>query len=102
MPTEYRASKPGPDQGPTPVSHKVVKTLTLNGAKKEYQSMTKTLSSITLLILASGCFTFLPAQTQTKYVCIHCKKQFPNRDTSRCVSNLPQNAWNPPGPHEYR
>ena len=31
--------------------------------------MTKTLSSVTLLLLASGWLSILPAQTRTKYVC---------------------------------
>ena len=64
--------------------------------------MNKTLCSISLLLLASGWLSTLPAQTQTKYVCIHCKKEFSYKNTSRCVLNMPQNSWNPPGPHEYR
>lgn len=107
MPTEYRASKPGPHQGPTPVSYKVVKTLAFCGAKKEDHPMTKIFSSITLLLLAPGWLSILPAQTQTKYVCIHCNKEFSSKseESQKCNANIEFEPANPipiKGPHEFR
>jgi len=92
------------DKEPSPVSHKVVKTLAFCGAKKENQYMTKTLSSITLLLLASGWLSILPAQTQTKwaktkYVCTYCNKEFTSNseESQKC----PQSSIKS-GQHNFR
>jgi len=98
--TQFLASAPEESKASGSVSQK--KTLAFCGSKTKYHPMIKTLSSVTLLLLASGWLSILPAETQTKYVCIHCKKEFPYKKTSRCVLNHPENAWNPPGAHEYR
>ena len=67
--------------------------------------MIKTLSSITLLFLVSGWLSILPAQTQTKYVCIHCKKEFTSKseESQKCPQNIePANPSPIKGPHEFR
>ena len=67
--------------------------------------MIKTLSSITLLLLASGWLSILPAQTQTKYVCIHCNKEFSSKseESKICPQNADKNANYIYGrPHEFR
>jgi len=67
--------------------------------------MIKTLSSITLLFLASGWLSILPAQTQTKYVCIHCNKEFTSKseESQKCPQNVEQTnpGWKQ-GSHEFR
>ena len=63
--------------------------------------MTKTLSSVTLLLLASGWLSILPAQTQKKYVCTRCGMQFDTHPrTKRCPKGLWGNAWDTPHAHE--
>ena len=67
--------------------------------------MIKTLSSVTLLILASGWFTILPAQTQTKYVCTHCNKEFSSKseESQKCPQNIKSGNQSPTnGPHKFR
>ena len=67
--------------------------------------MTKTFSSITLLLLASGWLSILPAQTQTKYVCIHCNKEFSSKseEIQKCPqNNKPGNQSPTNGPHKFR
>jgi len=54
--------------------------------------MTKTLSSITLLLLASGWLSLLPAETKAGagyYRCDYCKKRFDSRseESQRCFRN---------------
>jgi hypothetical protein len=67
--------------------------------------MIKTLSTATLLLLASGWFTILPAQTQTKYVCTHCNKEFSSKseESQKCPQNIePANPAPIRGPHQFR
>ncbi|NDB94849.1 MAG: hypothetical protein EBZ78_01595 [Verrucomicrobia bacterium] len=67
--------------------------------------MSKTFSSIALLLLASGWFSILPAQTQTKYVCIHCNKEFTSKseESQKCPNNIePANPSPIKGPHKFR
>ena len=67
--------------------------------------MIKTLSTATLLLLASGWLSILPAQTQTKYVCIHCNKEFTSKsdESKKCPQNTaPRNPGIYQGPHEFR
>ena len=67
--------------------------------------MTKTFSSITLLLLASGWLSILPAQTQTKYVCIHCNKEFSSKseESQKCPqNNKPGNQSPTKGQHKLR
>jgi hypothetical protein len=67
--------------------------------------MIKTLSTATLLLMASGWFSILPAQTQTKYVCIHCNKEFSSKseENQKCPQNKEQQnpGWYQ-GPHQFR
>jgi len=60
--------------------------------------MTKTLSSITLLLLASGWLSLLPAETQTKYVCVICNKEFSSKmdESQRCPKNSIENFQRSP------
>jgi hypothetical protein len=67
--------------------------------------MTKTLSSITLLLLASGWLSILPAQTQTKYVCTHCNKEFSfkSEESQPCPRNTKLGDQSrTKGPHKFR
>jgi len=52
--------------------------------------MTKTLPSITLLLLASGWLSILPAETQAKYVCVYCNKEFSSKseENQKCPQNI--------------
>jgi DNA-directed RNA polymerase subunit RPC12/RpoP len=103
MPTEQRTTKPRLVPGTSPVSHKVVKTLTFKGAKTKYQYMIKTLSSITLLLVASGWLSLLPAETKTKYVCIYCNKEFSSKtDEFRLCPNAPANRITIKSYHKFR
>jgi hypothetical protein len=81
------------------------KTLAFCGSKTKYHPMIKTFSSITLLLLASGWLSILPAQTQTKYVCTHCNKEFSSKseESQKCPQNKEQTnpGWKQ-GPHEFR
>jgi hypothetical protein len=81
------------------------KTLAFCGSKTKYHPMIKTFSSITLLFLASGWLSILPAQTQTKYVCTHCNKEFSSKseESQKCPQNKEQTnpGWKQ-GPHEFR
>jgi hypothetical protein len=67
--------------------------------------MIKTLSTATLLFLASGWLSILPAQTQTKYVCTHCNKEFSSKsdESKKCPQNIEQTnpGWKQ-GSHEFR
>ena len=65
--------------------------------------MFKIFSSITLLLLASGWLSILPAQTQTKYVCTHCNKEFSSKseESQKCPqNNKPGNQSPTKGQHK--
>jgi hypothetical protein len=67
--------------------------------------MIKTLSTATLLLLASGWLSILPAQNQTKYVCTHCNKEFSSKseESKKCPENkVQQNPGWYQGPHQFR
>ena len=67
--------------------------------------MIKTLFSVTLLILASGWLSILPAQTTRNYTCIHCNKTFSSRsdESQKCPqNNKPGNQSPTNGPHKFR
>ena len=81
------------------------KTLAFCGSKTKYHPMIKTLSTAMLLVLASGWLSLLPAQTQTKYVCTHCNKEFSSKseEKQKCPQNIePTNPSPIKGPHEFR
>jgi hypothetical protein len=86
----------------SPVSHKVIKTLAFCGSKTKYHYMIKTLSSITLLLLASGWLSLLPAETKTKYVCVYCNGTFTdkNDELRSCPKNPDSMKINPR--HKFR
>ena len=66
--------------------------------------MIKTLSSITLLLLASGWFSILPAQTQDYYRCMHCNKTFSSKseESQPCPqNNKPGNQSPTKGQHKF-
>jgi hypothetical protein len=77
--------------------------------------MIKTLSKATLLLLASGWLSILPAQTTKQkvlpvpvpktYVCTHCNKEFSSKseESQKCPQNKEQTnpGWKQ-GPHEFR
>ena len=67
--------------------------------------MTKTLCSISLLLLASGWLSILPAETQTKYVCNYCNKEFSSKseESQECPQNIkPGNQSSTKGQHKFR
>jgi hypothetical protein len=67
--------------------------------------MIKTLCSISLLLLASGWLSILPAQTQTKYVCNYCNKEFSSKseESQKCPQNIKSGKPSPTnGPHKFR
>ena len=65
--------------------------------------MTKTLSSISLLLLASGWLSTLPAQTTRNYVCIHCNKEFSSKseESQKCPRNIKPGKPSTNGPHQF-
>ena len=66
--------------------------------------MTKTLSSITLLFLASGWLSILSAQSTRNYVCIHCNKEFSSKseESQKCPQNNKPGKSSPTnGPHKF-
>jgi len=66
--------------------------------------MTKTLSSITLLLLTSGWLSILPAQTTKNYVCFYCKKGFSSKseESQKCPqNNKPGNQSPTNGQHKF-
>jgi hypothetical protein len=77
--------------------------------------MIKTLSTATLLLLASGWLSILPAQTTKQkvlpvpvpktYVCTHCNKEFTSKseESKKCPQNVEQTnpGWKQ-GSHEFR
>jgi len=67
--------------------------------------MIKTLCSISLLLLASGWLSILPAQTQTKYVCNYCNKEFSSKseESQKCPQNIKSGKPSPTnGLHKFR
>ena len=67
--------------------------------------MTKTLSSITVLLLASGWLSILPAQTKEKYRCDYCNKEFSSKseESQKCPqNNKPGNQSPTKGQHKLR
>ena len=66
--------------------------------------MIKTLSSITLLLLASGWLSILPAQTQTEYLCNYCNKEFSSKseESQKCPQNIKPGKPSTNGPHKFR
>ena len=67
--------------------------------------MNKSFPATALLILMSGFFTMLPAQTQPKYVCIHCNKEFSSKseESQKCPANIePANPSPIKGTHQFR
>ena len=73
-------------------------------SKKEERSMTKTLCSIPLLLLASGWLSILPAETKANYRCIHCNKTFSSRsdESQKCPqNNKPGNQSPTKGQHKF-
>ena len=74
-------------------------------AKKEERSMTKTLCSISLLLLASGWLSILPAQTKANYRCDYCNKEFSSKseESQKCPqNNKPGNQSPTKGQHKLR
>jgi len=66
--------------------------------------MTKTLSSITLLILASGWLSFLPAETEGTYLCMYCNKRFSSKseESQKCPQNIKPGKPSPTnGSHKF-
>ena len=66
--------------------------------------MIKTFSSITLLLLASGWLSFLPAETKANYRCIYCNKTFSSKseESQKCPqNNKPGNQSPTNGPHKF-
>ena len=66
--------------------------------------MTKIFSSITLLLLASGWLSILPAQTTKDYVCFYCKKGFSSKseESQKCPQNIKSGKPSPTnGPHKF-
>jgi hypothetical protein len=66
--------------------------------------MIKTLSSITLLLLASGWLSTLPAQTKAKYRCDYCNKEFSSKseESQKCPQNIkPGKPSLTNGPHKF-
>jgi uncharacterized protein YlaI len=67
--------------------------------------MTKTLFSITLLLLASGWLSFLPAETEGTYLCMYCNKRFSSKseESQKCPQNIkPGNQSTTNGQHKFR
>jgi uncharacterized protein YlaI len=67
--------------------------------------MTKTLVSITLLLLASGWLSFLPAETEGTYLCMYCNKRFSSKseESQKCPQNIkPGNQSTTNGQHKFR
>jgi len=67
--------------------------------------MTKTLFSITLLLLASGWLSFLPAETEGTYLCMYCNKRFSSKseESQKCPqNNKPGNQSTTNGQHKFR
>ena len=64
--------------------------------------MIKTLCSISLLLLASGWLSILPAQTQENYLCMYCNKRFSSKseESQKCPQNIKPSPTN--GPHKFR
>jgi len=67
--------------------------------------MTKTLFSMTLLLLASGWLSFLPAETEGTYLCMYCNKRFSSKseESQKCPQNIkPGNQATTNGQHKFR
>ena len=67
--------------------------------------MIKTLSSVTLLLLASGWLSILPAETKANYRCMHCNKEFSSKseESQECPQNIkPGNQSSTKGQHKFR
>lgn len=59
------------------------------------------------LLLAFVWLSAMPAQSQQKYVCIHCHKEFSSKseESQKCNANIEFEPANPipiKGPHEFR
>ena len=66
--------------------------------------MIKTLSSVTLLLLASGWLSILPAETKANYRCMHCNKTFSSKseESQPCPQNIKPGKPSPTnGPHKF-
>ena len=66
--------------------------------------MIKTLSSVTLLLLASGGLSLLPAETKANYRCMHCNKTFSSKseESQPCPqNNKPGNQSPTKGQHKF-
>jgi hypothetical protein len=66
--------------------------------------MIKTFSSITLLLLASGWLSFLPAETKGTYLCMYCNKRFSSKseESQKCPqNNKPSNQSPTNGQHKF-
>ncbi len=52
--------------------------------------MIKTLCSISLLLLASGWLSILPAETKANYRCVYCNKEFSSKseESQKCPQNI--------------
>ena len=66
--------------------------------------MIRTLSSITLLLLASDWLSILPAETKGTYRCIYCNKTFSPKpaESQKCPQNIKPGKPSPiNGPHKF-
>jgi hypothetical protein len=65
--------------------------------------MIKTLSSITLLLLASGWVSLLPAETPNGYHCVKCQRVFASKseESQKCRKNILGKGINDLGPHQF-
>jgi hypothetical protein len=65
--------------------------------------MIKTLSSVTLLLVASGWLSILPAET-LQYTCIYCYHDFSSKaqESQKCPQNIKPGKPSTNGPHKFR
>ena len=65
--------------------------------------MIKTFSSVTLLLLASGWLSILPAETKGTYRCSYCNQTFSPKpaESQPCPRNIKPGKPSTNGPHKF-